>query len=135
VLLLLMLMVVLLVVLLDAAADPLTCHVTSRCTLLAPLHMPAGGHKDEYIATYHNYTAGPIPDEAFHLPDGMATDDCTAAAPDAAMAAAAAASAATAAGGAAPTPRSQPGALRRQFALHMPSVHWGHAAYDSFMHR
>ena len=96
----------------------------------------AGGHKDEYIASFHSYKPGPLSDDVFHLPDGMATDDCKEAAPDAALAAAAAAAAAA---GRAPAPGAAgsytPGALRRSFALHMPAVHWGHGPYDAFVAR
>ncbi|PSC69765.1 Counting factor associated D [Micractinium conductrix] len=94
----------------------------------------SGGHKDEYIATYYDWQPGPVPDEAFHLPDGIAPDDCKPAAPDAALAASAAAAAAAA--GKAPAQSGwTPGALLHSFAQHMPSVHWGHKAYDAFIHR
>lgn len=91
----------------------------------------SGGHKDEYVATFYDYKAGAISDDVFQLPNGMSTDDCKSAAPDAALAAAAAAAAA----GKAPAPTFTPGALRRSFALHMPSVHWGSRDYDAFVHR
>lgn len=96
-------------------------------------HTPAaGGHKDEYIATYYNYTEGPNPEAAFNLPEDMDAQGCKPATPDAAALAAAAAAAAA---GKVPPFTWTPGALLRQFAQHMPSVHWGHAAYDSFVHR
>ncbi|KAI3428334.1 hypothetical protein D9Q98_006714 [Chlorella vulgaris] len=97
-----------------------------------------GGHKDEYIATYRNYKPGPLSHETFQLPEGIAAADCVPAAPEAALARAARAAAeggAHAAAAAAAAPAVLPGALRDQFSRHMPSMHWGHAAYDGFVHR
>ena len=66
---------------------PSTCPMTH---LWLRFSFCTGGHKDEYIATYYDWQPGPVPDEAFHLPDGIAPDDCKPAGAHSSSAAAAA---------------------------------------------
>jgi cathepsin L len=94
-----------------------------RALRMLGVNLLTGGHKDEYVATYYNYTPlDGIADEELQPPAGL---HCSEAAPDAVAAAAPASH----------RPRGlragPAAALRRA----MPNVHWGDAAYDAFSHR
>lgn len=75
------------------------------------VNLYTGGHKDEYVATFYDWQVGPIPDEEFEPPQNVA---CIPSEPDTAKA------------------KFRVLTPLLQF---FPSVHWGHAAYDAFMHQ
>ena len=77
------------------------------------VNLYTGGHKDRYIAYYHSYEeVESFPQGTFDPPAEVNCDGDL--------------------DGLAATARSRPAQVFRSL---MPNVHWGHAAYDAFVHR